>query len=386
MFAKHAQGTALRQAETAWPEGTFEEMHTRNGFAGDASHLYRAHPTTMWSRVEGPIRPRGIRCDDLPPEDAENPKALPLTLLRNAAMTLSVSKRRQTAPAYFRNADGDTVIIVQRGSGMLVCDYGVLDYGPYEYLVIPKGTNYLLSPHGEDNLAYIVETTGEVRIPDRGMLGAFLPFDLGVIDVPQLDAMPAWRDVQPDRDEWEIVVKRDNQLSSIYYDFDPLDVQGWQGSLTPYRLRLSDIRPVTSERMNVSPITHATFATDDVWLCTFCPRPWQSSDDAAPSHPYHRNVDYDEIIINLGSPDGPGVPGRPIGHMFLTPAGMSHGPNAAMLANRMDRLPFYLLNIDSRHALRPTPAFEKAEIPDYVVWESFSGPPRPASFPAEAGV
>lgn len=375
MWAKHAQGRVIRQAQAAWPEGTYEEHHARNGFAGDCSQLYRAHPTTEWSRVEGPIRPRGILTDDLPAEDIDDPRALPVELLRGADMTLSVSKRRSAAPYYFRNADADTVILVLRGSGTLVCDYGALDYGPLEYLVIPKGTNYRLVPGGDDGLAYVVETFDEVGVPDRGLLGHFLPFDVGVLDVPRLAALEDWRALEPDRDEWEIVVKRDGLLSSIFYDFDPLDVQGWQGSVTPYRLRLADIRPVTSERMDVPPITHATFeAGDNVWFCTFCPRPWQNTDDVARVQPYHRNVDYDEIIINLGTPDGEGVPGRAIGLMTVTPAGMNHGPSAAQMAHPLERMPFYLLNIDTRRALRPTSAFERAEIPAFYERQRFSGP------------
>ncbi|MFC5745355.1 homogentisate 1,2-dioxygenase [Actinomadura rugatobispora] len=375
MWAKHAQGTVIRQAQGAWPQGTYEEHHARDGFAGDCSQLYRAHPTTEWTRVEGPIRPRGILTDDLPAEDDADERAQPTTLLECADMRLSISRRRRPAPYLFRNADGDTVILVQRGSGLLVCDYGTLEYGPLEYLVIPKGTNYRLIPHTTDNLSYVVETTAAVGVPDRGLLGHFLPFDIGVLDVPRLDALRA-HGSGLDGPEWEIVVKRGERLSSIFHPFDPLDVEGWQGSVTPYRLRLRDIRPVTSERMDVPPITHATFAAEGVWFCTMAPRIWQNDPEAAHVQPYHRNVDYDEIIINLGSPEGDGVPGRPIGLMTVTPGGMNHGPGAAMLRHPMERMPFYLLNIDTRQALRPTSAFEQAEIPDFYERQRFSGPGR----------
>ncbi|MEC3997085.1 homogentisate 1,2-dioxygenase [Actinacidiphila sp. DG2A-62] len=375
MYAKHSQGTVNRQAHLRWPEGTFEEHHGRDGFAGDCSQLYRRHPTTAWTRVEGPISPRGIQLDEIPAEDAEDLRATPTLLMYNADMKVSVSRRSTPTPYYIRNTDGDVTILTQRGTGRLVCDYGVLEYGPLEYLVIPKGTNYKLIPEGGETLAYIIETRSAIRIPDRGLLGQFLPFDIGVLDTPQLE-----RNEPPSQEqgEWEIVVKREEQLSSIFYPFDPLDVEGWQGSVTPFRLRLSDIRPLTSERLDVPPVTHATFEAEGVWIVTMCPRPLQTG-DAAPIQPYHRNVDYDEIMLMLGGGDP--IPGGPKdGFTAVVPGGMSHGPNAMMLEmsgkGLFTRMPMYMLNIDTLRAVHFTDAFKQYEIPDYSAAEKFNaGPP-----------
>jgi homogentisate 1,2-dioxygenase len=356
MYAKHSQGTVSRQGQANWPTGTFEEHHGRDGFAGDCSQLYRRHPTTLWTRVEGPIRPRGIQLDDIPPEDAKDVRAAPTLLMYNADVKFSVSKRSTPTPYYFRNADGDVTMLIQRGAGRLVCDYGVLDYGPHEYLVIPKGTNYKLIPQGGETLAYIVETTAPIHLPDRGPLGHFLPFDISVVDVPRLERnSPA----DGEAGEWEIVVKREEELSSIFYPFDPMDVAGWQGSVTPFRLRLSDIRPLTSERLDVPPPAHATFEADGVWIVTLAPRPWQTEASAL-IPPYHRNVDYDEIVVTLGGGDFP-IPGVPDGAMSVVPGGMNHGPSAEMLDRPLTRFPFYILGIDTRRALSYTDEFAQYE-------------------------
>ncbi|MBT2476850.1 hypothetical protein [Streptomyces sp. ISL-94] len=111
MFAKHVQGRISRQARTAVPEGTFEEHHARGGFEGEVSQLYHSHPTTDWLRVEGPIRARGIQLTTVPAADEQDVRALPTPLMFNADLTLAVSRRTAPMPYYFRNADGDTLLL-----------------------------------------------------------------------------------------------------------------------------------------------------------------------------------------------------------------------------------------------------------------------------------
>lgn len=375
MHAKYSQGAIPRQGQVRWPEGVFEEHHGRDGFAGDCTILHREHPTTHWTRVTGPLRPRALQTTELEVADASDPRALPTVLLSNEDVSVAVSRRRTMSPYYLRNLDGDTVILVLLGSGVMLSDFGTLAYGPREYLVIPKGTNYRLIPDDVEHLSYVMETTESIAVADRAMLGHFLPFDTAVLEVPILDrsvAVPA-----DTNGEWEVLLKRAGETSSIFYDFDPLDVVGWQGNVVPFRLKLADIRPLTAERLDVPPVTHATFQTDGVWFCTFCPRPWQSADDAARVQPFHRNVDYDEVIIHLGGDEN--VPGPPPGLLTVTPGGMNHGPSAALISAPLDRLPFYMLNLDTRRPLKVTTEFEASEIADFSARAAFGAarPPIP---------
>ena len=52
------RGTTSRQAHVGLPPGTVEEEHGRDGFYGPASHLYRLHPPTGWTSVDGPAAHR----------------------------------------------------------------------------------------------------------------------------------------------------------------------------------------------------------------------------------------------------------------------------------------------------------------------------------------
>ncbi|MBT2476848.1 hypothetical protein [Streptomyces sp. ISL-94] len=119
-------------------------------------------------------------------------------------------------------------------------------------------------------------------------------------------------------------------------------------------------------------MTHATFQAGQNWIVTMAPRPTQTADDAERAQPFHRNVDYDEVIVPLGTPDGRHTGPTP-GLASITPGGMNHGPNKARLTADRDRLPIYVWNIDTIRPLHYTDAFEASEIPDFTRHESYRG-------------
>ena len=69
------KGTITRQAHVNLPEGTFEEEFARNGFFGRTTHLYRRHPVTSWTRIEGPLRPHSYDLNRLAVDASEAVKA-----------------------------------------------------------------------------------------------------------------------------------------------------------------------------------------------------------------------------------------------------------------------------------------------------------------------
>src|SRR5579864_9001810 len=97
------RGRASHQAHADLPSGTVEEEHGRDGFAGPASHLYRLHPPTGWTSVDGPLRPHALDTAGVP-EDGES---LPVALLENAEVRVSWWSRPAGEPEwFFRDADG----------------------------------------------------------------------------------------------------------------------------------------------------------------------------------------------------------------------------------------------------------------------------------------
>lgn len=347
-----SKGVFSRQGQIGTPEGTYEEQYSRFGFAGDQAMLYRRHSSTKWSRIEGEFRSRVADTNEIVVPDMSDPRALPTTLLSNDDVAICLSRRSEPMPYYFRDVDGDEVIMVQRGQGEMHTDFGVLPFRPGDYLVVPKGINYRLVPEGSDNMFYLVRTRGQIGFPDRGGLGHFVPFDLGVLDTP--DPRPS---DPADDQEWEILVRREDTLTSVFYPFDPMDVVGWQGSICPFRLSMYDIRNVSSERIDIPPSGFATFETRGCLICTFTPHQVQIDPDSTYVPPLHRNVDADEATFILATEDGKPVGRLDPGRLFLTPQGAHHGPDAPPI--RPERWSLYTMMTETERPLMATPEYEK---------------------------
>src|SRR6476469_8214204 len=168
------KGKASRQAHVALPEGSFEEEHGREGFFGRVSHLYHAHPPTGWSRIEGKLRPHAFDLLKIEPSDKKDPRGVPEPILYNNDVIVSISKRSKAAPHYSRNADGDEMIFIHKGTGKVETDFGVIDYEPGDYVVIPRATTYRFVPDTEENFFFIVESHSEIlpATPEqKGMVG-----------------------------------------------------------------------------------------------------------------------------------------------------------------------------------------------------------------------
>ena len=76
----------------------------------------------------------------------------------------------------------------------------------------------------------IESTNGSIKTPDRGMVGRHAVYDEAMLITPKIDE--AFRD-QQDEKEWQVVIKRGTELSTVTYPFNPLDAVGWHGDLAP---------------------------------------------------------------------------------------------------------------------------------------------------------
>src|ERR1019366_8289577 len=122
------KGKFAPQAHVGIPPGTFEEEHGRRGFYGKSAHLYHTHPPTNWIRFEGKLRPHCFDLNLLQPTDLNAPQGEPAAFLANHDLTVSVSRRSEPMPFYFRNADGDELFFVHEGEGLIETDFGPLEY------------------------------------------------------------------------------------------------------------------------------------------------------------------------------------------------------------------------------------------------------------------
>ncbi len=358
------RGKIATQAHVGLPEGTYEEEHGRKGFYGKSAHLYHTHPPTGWIRFEGKLRPHCFDLNQLRPTDLTDPCGVPVAFLGNQDVELYVSRRSKPMPFYYRNADGDELMFVHRGEGLVETDFGPLRFEKGDYVNLPRAVTYRVIPESADNFFLIIQSKTEFNQPDKGLVGQHALYDPAVISVPEPSPAP------DDGRQWEVRIKVDNEISKVVYPFNPIDVVGWKGDLTVWKLNVRDIRPLMSPRVHLPPSAHTTFHTQGAVVCTFVPRPLETDERAVRVPFFHRNTDYDEFIFyhdgDFFSKDNikPGM-------ATLHPRGIHHGPHPKALANQAKKTHTdeYAVMLDGLDPIRVLPEGEAVEWKEY--WQSW---------------
>jgi len=305
------KGKYAKQAHLNLPEGTYEEEHGRNGFFGKVSHLYRLNPPTSWIRIEGNLKPRAYNTNKL--ENNEWKK-----LLYNSDLSIYVYKINSDMDYYFRNADGDEIIFVHNGEGEIQTDYGKFFYKKGDYIVIPRGTTHRILTNN-NSFFLIIESYSEVNQPERHLLGPNALYDPSIVETPEPEPII-------DNKEWELKIKRLNEFTSVFYPYNPIDVIGWKGTLSPWKFNIMDFCPPTCHRAHLPPSVYTTFLAKNFVVCSFVPRPLETEEGAMKVPFYHSNIDFDEVIFyhdgNFFSRDG-----IDSGMITFHPQGIHHGPH-----------------------------------------------------------
>ncbi len=359
MDAVFSKGKVTRQAHFDVPEGTYEEEHGREAFAGRASHLYRMHPPTAWTRIEGNLRPQAFDLNQVKPSDMTEADGAWQMIAGNDEVRLYISRRAEPMRFFLRDADGDVCYFVHRGSGMIETDYGPLTFAEGDYVIVPKGTTHRVVPDGDDNFFFVIEGSGEFRIPDRGLMGRHAQFDPGVLEVPDPDP-------HDEAGEFEVRVKKDEELTSLWFKWHPLDVVGWQGDLCPVKLNILQHRPVYSPTYHMPPSAHCTFENNGFVICSFVPRPLEEDPRVLKVPFYHANIDADEVLF-YHSGDYFSRAGIDKGYMTLHPQGVHHGPQPAAIeaAKTKERTDEVAVMVETEKSLTPSGEARAVVVTEY---------------------
>jgi homogentisate 1,2-dioxygenase len=394
------KGRVAKATHVGIPPDLVEEEHGREAFAGPVSHLYRTESPTAWIDVDGPLRPSAYDLNRLSPPDGDDPQGHPVAVLVNDDLRINVSRRRTPMPFASRNADADEVIYVHQGSGVLQTDYGPLDYAAEDYLVIPKGTTHRWVPaggasqrsdhetggasqrsdhetggasqrsdheNGDESFLYIVESIAPVTLPDFGLMGRHAVVDPKVLTTPEPFEQPPADWTGDGNGRWRVLVKKRGAQTTFTYPFNPFTAVGWAGDLAPYRLHVSDIRPVVSPRYHLPPSVHTTFRCGNFDIATFVPRPFESDPESLRVPFFHANVDNDEVLFYSR---GDFFSRKGIGQGWLThhPAGAPHGPQpgAAERAAQKDIADEIAVMVECVNPLTVTDEAKIAEDPAYT--------------------
>jgi homogentisate 1,2-dioxygenase len=378
------EGRASRQAHCDLPAGTFERELGKEGFFGPATMMYHQHPPTGWTSWEGPLRPRAFDLARLAERRTSSPWDAS-TVLHNAHVRFRIWYTAGRMDHLVRNGDGDELLFVHAGSGDLFCDYGHLPFQTGDYIVLPRSTMWRIDCAEPVAMLLYEATNGSIKTPERGMVGRHALYDEAVLETPAIDE--AFK-AQQDEREWQVVIRRRGQLSTVTYPFNPLDAVGWHGDLAPVRLNIRDIRPLASHRYHLPPSAHTTWVGHRFVICTFTPRPFETDPAALKVPFFHNNDDYDEVIFYHAG-DFFSRDNIDAGSVTWHPCGFTHGPHPKALRRMYEpakpMTEEFAVMLDTRDGLEMGEAAAAVEVPEYAdSWKAKDGPVKAPSPPVAA--
>ncbi|WP_310717586.1 homogentisate 1,2-dioxygenase [Streptomyces lydicus] len=238
----------------------------------------------------------------------------------------------------FSDADGELLIVPERGGLLLRTEFGLLRAEPGEVALIPRGVRFRVelldaAPDGgpaPTARGYVCENYGRpFELPELGPIGAN-----GLANARDFRApLAAYEDVEG---PVEVVNKFCGNLWTATYDHSPLDVVAWHGSHAPYVYDLRSFNVIGSisyDHPDPSIFTVLTSPSDTPGLAgvdfvVFAPR-WLVGEDTFRPPYFHRNVMTEYMGLIEGAYDaktageGGFVPGGGSLHNMMS----AHGPD-----------------------------------------------------------
>ncbi|WP_090391709.1 homogentisate 1,2-dioxygenase [Niabella drilacis] len=370
----HKRHTQFRK-----PDGGLysEQLFSTEGFSNDYALLYHCHPPTQIIRTEPQrdVSPRIAeekmlqhRCfEGFKIEPAEDFLESRVPVLVNNDCHLVLAAPRQSMTDYFyKNTDGDELLFIHEGSGVVKTQYGDLPFGYGDYIVLPRGTIYQIHFNDTHNRLFIVESFTPLRFPKRylsqyGQLMEHAPYC-------ERDIRPPVNLVTTDeKGDFLIRAKKKGLLYGLHYGTHPFDVIGWDGCCYPFIFSIHDFEPITG-RVHQPPPVHQTFETSAFVVCSFVPRLFDYHPQAIPAPYNHSNIDSDEVIYYV---DGDFMSRKHVtrGMITLHPAGIPHGPHPGAVEKSIGtrETKELAVMVDTFHPLMITQQALELENPDYIM-------------------
>lgn len=357
-FATEAVPGALPQGRNSPqkpPFGLYVEQLSGTAFTAPRhenrrSWLYRMRPTAdhrPFVRYAGaPLFAPALPADPLPPNRLRwDPVAMPqeptdfvdglVTMMANRdpasleGVAVHIYRATKDMDRVFFDADGELLIIPERGRLDIATELGRIDIEPGEIALIPRGVRFRVALPDGAARGYVAENHGALfHLPELGPLGS--------------NGLAAARDfltpvaAYEDREgPIELVQKNLGTLWTTTLDHSPLDVVAWHGNLAPckYDLRLfNTMGTVSFDHPDPSIFTVLTSPSEtpgraNADFVIFPPR-WMVAEDTFRPPWFHRNVMSEAMGLIYGAYDAKADGFQP-GGMSLHNLMSGHGPDVA---------------------------------------------------------
>lgn len=370
----HKRHTQFRK-----PDGGLysEQLFSTEGFSSNSSLLYHIHPPTEIVRVDDPytaapevaeekmLRHRSFQGFRIKPI-ADFLESRQPVLVNNDCHIVLAATMGSMRDYFYKNADADELIFVHEGGGTLKTQYGQIDFGYGDYLLIPRGTIYQIVFSAEANRLLILEVFNPLQFPKKylsryGQLLEHSPYCERDI------RPPANLDTLDEAGDFLLKVKKKGMIYPIHYGHHPFDVIGWDGCAYPFAFSIHDFEPING-RVHQPPPVHLTFEAQNLVVCSFCPRMFDYHPLAIPAPYNHSNIDSDEMLYYV---DGDFMSRKHVvrGQITLHPAGIPHGPHPGAVEKSIGAKETRELAVmvDTFHPLQLTRQALAIEDKDYVM-------------------
>lgn len=394
LYAEQLSGTAFTQPRAENRRSWLYRLRPSAEHAPFAPHAQGLIRSGPFDEVSPP--PNRLRWDPLPPlsEPTDFIDGLVTwagcgdpAIGAGMAVHLYRANRAMQGRAFF-NADGELLIVPQRGALRLVTELGVIEAAPGEIVLIPRGVRLRVELADGEAAGYVGENYGALfRLPELGPIGSnglANPRDF-------LSPVAAFED---DGGPVELIQKFQGRLWSTTLSHSPFDVVAWHGNLAPCKYdlaRFNVMGTVSFDHPDPSIFTVLTSPSETAGLanCDFVifPPRWQVAEETFRPPWFHRNVMSEFMGLIAGAYDAKAEGFAP-GGVSLHNQMSAHGPDleswAKASASQLtpqkltDTLAFMF---ETRWVLRPTRvALESATLQrDYdACWEGFPKAQPPA--------
>jgi homogentisate 1,2-dioxygenase len=255
-----------RNSPQKCPYGLYAEQLSGSPFtapraANERSWLYRIRPSVKhfgrFQKVDGGLwRTAPCRDDDVPPALMRwDPLPIPdhpqSFLDGIATITTAGDAETQSGMAahvylitrsmereVFYNGDAEMLFVPQTGHLRFVTELGIIEAGPGEIIVIPRGMKLRVELVDGPARGYLCENYGgKLQLPERGPIGANCLANARDFLTP----VAAYEDLDAPT---SLVMKWGGSLWRTELAWSPLDVVAWHGNYVPYKYDLRRFSPV----------------------------------------------------------------------------------------------------------------------------------------------